>query len=235
MDKVVTRVVKELKAAAEPEYKKAQEWFFKEGIDLYGVRTGATRAIGKRVWKTIDPRTKSHVFELCDQLYAIDKGETVIIANQWAHFVSDQFSKSDLPHFKRWLTRYANNWARVDNLCSEVIGPFLIMYPDMFSKTKSWRSSLNRWVRRAAAVCLIRRLQKGDALKEVFEVADELLMDSDDMVQKGYGWMLKEASNHHPEEVFQFVMKRKDRMPRTSLRYAIEKLPKVKRAQAMKK
>lgn len=46
--------------------------------------------------------------------------------------------------------------------------------------------------------------------------------DSDVMVQKGYGWMLKEASNNYPNEVFDYVMKRKKEMPRIALRYAID-------------
>ena len=61
------------------------------------------------------------------------------------------------------------------------------------------------------------------------------MTDSDDMVQKGYGWMLKVASNQFPNEVFRYVMKNKNEMPRTALRYAIEKLPSDKRKQAMKK
>ena len=59
--------------------------------------------------------------------------------------------------------------------------------------------------------------------------------DPDDLVQKGYGWMLKEIGKHNPEPVFEFVMKRKKTMPRTALRYAIEKLDPHLQAQAMKK
>lgn len=55
------------------------------------------------------------------------------------------------------------------------------------------------------------------------------------MVQKGYGWMLKEASNLYPEEVFQYVVRHKRKMPRTALRYAIEKLPPGLRKKAMAK
>ena len=55
------------------------------------------------------------------------------------------------------------------------------------------------------------------------------------MVQKGYGWMLKEASNLYPQEVFQYVMRHKIKMPRTALRYAIEKLPPGLRKKAMAK
>ena len=55
------------------------------------------------------------------------------------------------------------------------------------------------------------------------------------MVQKGYGWMLKEASNIFQKQVFDYVMKRKNKMPRTSLRYAIEKMPQSMKKKAMKK
>ncbi len=72
-------------------------------------------------------------------------------------------------------------------------------------------------------------------LDEVFKTADLLLTDDDDMVQKGYGWMLKEAGNQYPDEVFKYVMKNKRKMPRTALRYAIEKYPQAKRKKAMAK
>lgn len=62
-----------------------------------------------------------------------------------------------------------------------------------------------------------------------------MLEDPDDMVQKGYGWMLKEATKKFPDEVFDYVMRHKGRMPRTALRYAIEKLPANLRRKAMAK
>jgi 3-methyladenine DNA glycosylase AlkD len=61
------------------------------------------------------------------------------------------------------------------------------------------------------------------------------LKDDDDLVQKGYGWVLKEASRIHQKEVFDYVMRNKKVMPRTALRYSIEKLPKNLRILAMEK
>ena len=72
-------------------------------------------------------------------------------------------------------------------------------------------------------------------MPDVFETANRLLKDKDDLVQKGYGWLLKEASNKYQQQVFDFVMERKNWMPRTALRYAIEKMPKPFREQAMAK
>ena len=70
-------------------------------------------------------------------------------------------------------------------------------------------------------------------LGDIFEIADLLLLDQDHMVQKGYGWMLKVASQAHEKEVFEFVLSKKAVMPRTALRYAIEKMPPHLRTQAM--
>ena len=72
-------------------------------------------------------------------------------------------------------------------------------------------------------------------LTDIFEITDSLLLDGDDMVQKGYGWLLKEASRQHQVEVFDYVLRNKAVMPRTSLRYAIEKMPQEMRKKAMEK
>jgi 3-methyladenine DNA glycosylase AlkD len=90
-------------------------------------------------------------------------------------------------------------------------------------------------LRRAAAVSLILPARKGKFLPQIFEIADRLLKDRDDLVQKGYGWMLKEASKSHRDEVFRYVMEHRKEMPRTSLRYAIEKMPEELRRRAMEK
>jgi 3-methyladenine DNA glycosylase AlkD len=63
----------------------------------------------------------------------------------------------------------------------------------------------------------------------VFEIANRLLLDRDDLVQKGYGWMLKAASEAHQTDVFAYVIQHKQHMPRTALRYAIEKCPRTAR------
>ena len=109
------------------------------------------------------------------------------------------------------------------------------MYPQYISELKKWAKSDSRWVKRAAAVSLIIPARKGLFLRDIFEIADILHLDKDDLVQKGYGWMLKAASEAHQKEVFDYVMSKKAVMPRTSLRYAIEKMPAGLKAEAMKK
>jgi 3-methyladenine DNA glycosylase AlkD len=109
------------------------------------------------------------------------------------------------------------------------------MYPEFVPELKKWALSDNRWVRRAAAVTFIIPARKGKFLSDIIEIADILLMDQDDLVQKGYGWMLKAASEAHQNEIFNYVISKKSVMPRTALRYAIEKMPSDLKATAMQK
>jgi 3-methyladenine DNA glycosylase AlkD len=115
------------------------------------------------------------------------------------------------------------------------MGDFIEQYPEYTGELKRWTRSENRWMRRAAAVSLIVPAKHGKFLNESVEIAGMLLTDADDMVQKGYGWLLKEASRKHTREVFSYVMKNKRLMPRTALRYAIELMPQDLKAAAMKK
>ena len=110
-----------------------------------------------------------------------------------------------------------------------------MQYPDLISHLHQRSKSSNRRVKRASAVSLIVPARRGMFLTEIFQIADTLLLDPDDMVQKGYGWMLKVASQAHQQEVFDYVMAHKAVMPRTALRYAIEKMPPELKAEAMKK
>jgi 3-methyladenine DNA glycosylase AlkD len=130
---------------------------------------------------------------------------------------------------------YVNNWAKCDTLCNHAVGSFIEMYPECVESLKGWARSENRWLRRASAVTLILPARKGMFLGDIFEIAEVLLKDEDDMVQKGYGWMLKEASKSHLQEVFEYVMAKKAGMPRTALRYAIEKMPEEMRRRAMER
>ena len=120
-------------------------------------------------------------------------------------------------------------------MCVHPLGHLILKFPEMAPKMKKWARSKNIWERRAAAVALIPALRRKLLLKEAFATADVLLQDKKDLVQKGYGWMLKEASNRFPKEVFRYVMKNRRKMPRTALRYAIEKMPMRWKKEAMKK
>ncbi|OPX69060.1 MAG: DNA alkylation repair enzyme [Methanoregulaceae archaeon PtaB.Bin056] len=235
MDPLIARIRKELSEHADPEIQKNSKRFFKEEIRCYGIKTARVVAIAKQYWKEIKSREKGEILALCEELYKSGYMEESFIASEWTQRLSDDFEREDLSVFRRWIGAYISNWASCDGFCNHTMGAFFEKYPDTIDELKRWTQSENRWMRRAAAVSLIIPAKRGKFLEESLAIADLLLTDEDDLVQKGYGWLLKEASRMHSGEVFSFVMEKKRDMPRTALRYAIELMPKELKNEAMKK
>ncbi len=235
MNKILIDLRRALKKAADPKTKESSKRFFKEKIDVYGVGTGIVQKMSKEYFQKVRELPKKDLFDLCEDLFASGKMEESWIAANWAEGIHKSFTPEDFKTFERWIDSYITNWASCDTFCNHTVGDFIDMYPQYVQELKKWAKSKNRWMKRAAAVSLILPARKGGFLKDVFEMADILLLDEDDMVQKGYGWMLKEASRKHQKEVFNYVVKHKSIMPRTALRYAIEKMPEDLRKKAMAK
>ncbi|HEX2975937.1 MAG TPA: DNA alkylation repair protein [Bacteroidales bacterium] len=235
MDQVIQNIRAALIANADERTKISGERFFKEEVNLYGIKTAVVIKLAKEHFKLLPNKDKSTVFGYCEQLFKSGVMEESFVACNWSCNMLKQYQPADFGIFERWVTNYVGNWATCDTLCNHTVGAIVEMYPELISGLRNWAHSENRWVKRASAVSLIIPARNGLFLDEIFGIADILLADRDDMVQKGYGWMLKAASQAHLNEVFGYVMKNKAAMPRTSLRYAIEKMPSDMKAAAMKK
>lgn len=233
MDDVIKKIRHDLQQAADEQTKESGQRFFKEEVKLYGVKTATVTKIGKKHFSTVQERDKADIFALCDALWQSGYMEEAFIACNWSYYIHEAYQPEDLPIFESWLEHYVSNWATCDTLCNHTIGTFLEMYPASVPQLKRWATSENRWLRRAAAVSLIIPARKGMFLSDILEIANVLLLDGDDLVQKGYGWMLKAASQAQQDEVFDYVMQHKAIMPRTALRYAIEKMPAERKKEAM--
>jgi len=235
MNKIIENLRDELKLNADDKTRIAGERFFKEDVKIYGIKSAIVGKVSKEHFKAIENKDKTNVFHLCEELWKSGMMEESFIACNWSHFVNKQYEEADFEIFEKWVAKYINNWASCDTFCNHTVGDFIIMYPSYLSGLKRWAKSENRWMKRASAVSLIIPARKGKFLPDIFEIADILHADKDDMVQKGYGWLLKCASQAHQKEVFDFVISNKNTMPRTSLRYAIEKMPTELKAIAMAK
>ena len=209
--------------------------YFKEPILVYGIKSADVQTLAKTTWKRIKDLDKKFIFWLCEELFKSDYCEESFIASSWTYELRKQYQPEDFTVFTRRIEQYINNRAKCDTFCNHTMGEFIEQYPHYITELKKRTRSSNRRVKRAAAVTFIIPARKGKFLADIFEIADALLMDPDDMVQKGYGRMLKAASQAHEQEVFTYVMNHKATMPRTALRYAIEKMPKHLKVQAMKK
>jgi len=235
MDTLINNIRTELIRNADEKTRIQGEKYFKENIKIYGLKSAQVEKISKEYYKTIADKSKTNIFSLCEELWQSGFMEEAGIACMWSYNVRRDYEPADFNLFERWVNKYVSNWAACDTLCNHTVGTFIEMYPSYLEELKKWARSENRWVKRAAAVSLIVPARKGLFLYDIFKIADILHSDPDDMVQKGYGWMLKVASQAHQREVFDYVMSKKKIMPRTALRYAIEKMPPELKSMAMEK
>ncbi|HSI75108.1 MAG TPA: DNA alkylation repair protein [Lunatimonas sp.] len=233
MENIIDKIRAQLKNSVDGKSQATSQKFFKETIKFYGVKVPTVTKISKEYFKLINSETKSEIFDLCEILWQSGIIEESFIACNWSYYIHRKYEPGDFQVFERWISEYVTNWASCDTLCNHTVGEFIEMYPENIVRLKHWAKSDNRWMRRASAVTLIIPARKGKFLNEILEIADILLLDKDDLVQKGYGWMLKAASEAHQQEIFEYVMKHKSVMPRTALRYAIEKMPKELKDKAM--
>ena len=232
---IIKQIKASLKSSSTPAAKASFSRFFKEKVNGYGVKVPVVNRLAKEYYRKIKALPKKKIFSLCDRLMESGMIEEKFIAAEWAEEQARNFIGSDFVILEKWVKNYISNWAECDSLCNHAVGSFISKYPEYISELKKWAGSNNRWVKRASCVSLILPARRGEFLSDVFELADMLRNDPDDMVQKGYGWMLKEASRKHAKEVFNYVMKYKKTMPRTAFRYAIEKLPDGLKKKAMAK
>ncbi|MCK9565355.1 MAG: DNA alkylation repair protein [Methanothrix sp.] len=232
---VLAAVRQELLQSIDEKTRESAQRFFKEEVKFHGVKIAAVKKIAAKYFREIKGRDKNEIFSLCEDLLQAGFGEEAFIAFEWSYSLRRAYEPEDFAVFERWVDLYVDNWAKCDTLCNHTLGSFVEMYPQFIDNMAVWARAENRWLRRASAATLILPARKGAFLKEVFEISDILLMDRDDMVQKGYGWLLKEASKKHQAEVFDYVMRWKAKMPRTALRYAIEKMPVEMKKKAMER
>lgn len=235
MQKTYDAVRRRLEELGDPAARESAQRFFKESVKAYGVTAAGVKSLARECIRETKKSPKEELFALCEMLWESGYIEEGGLAAELAYSRRKSFTPEDFALFVAWIDKHISNWAACDALCTRVMGPLIEMYPELAEKLRGMTASPNRWMRRAAAVSLINPARRGLFLEDVFALADALLADADDMTQKGYGWLLKSASNAHPEEVFAYVTRNKEKMPRTALRYAIEKLPPDQRRQIMQK
>jgi 3-methyladenine DNA glycosylase AlkD len=226
---------RELKQKSDSQTRQSGQKFFKEEVQLYGVKTATAHKISKAHFQKIKDLQKAEIFDLCEELWQSGILEEFFVACNWSYYIRDQYEPGDFNIFERWVGKYVTNWASCDTLCNHTVGSFLDMYPEFVENLKSWARSDNRWLRRGSAVSLIIPARKGRFHKQCLEIAGLLLKDEDDLVQKGYGWLLKATSEYDQDLIYDFVIQNKTVMPRTALRYAIEKMPDERRKKAMER
>ena len=224
MSELACRVTADVEALWDHERAADHSRYFKEEVETYGLAMPDVKKIAAKYYKELKgdlPRTMGLTEELLQtrNLTLSDVGIHMLKRFE-RHIKGAHFSR-----FDGWVD-FLTNWANTDNLCCGVIALSVKDDPGNVESLVMWTGSESRWRRRASAVSLVPIVRKGDLFEDSFRIADRLMTDGDDMVQKGVGWMLKEASKVHPQEIHDYLVKWKTDAPALTLRYASEKLPK---------
>jgi len=197
--------------------------YFREPIVTYGCSSGNSAAVADELAPTLRgdlEQTLTVAGELIEGGVLDEQMVAVALLSK----VKRRLTAEHMGRLDEWVD-CLSNWASVDSFCTRVVGAVVGREPGALERLSVWAASPSRWRRRAAAVSLVPAARRGAYLREALGLADLLIMDRDDMVQKGVGWMLKEASKLHRDEVRRYLLGWRERAPALVLRYASEKLP----------
>ena len=138
--------------------------------------------------------------------------------------MTGQLGRNEFKLFESWLDRISN-WADHDALVHSLIGPMIAADEKHLPRTVIWAKKPSRWHQRAAAVSLIHSTRQHKNFPHIQKVTEILLPSGDDMVQKGLGWLLREAAKANRNQTVVYLMQIRERAPRLVLRTACETLP----------
>lgn len=230
----IAQLKKEFLRSSDPVKAKQEQRFFKTGPGEYaagdkfiGVSVPEQRILAKKyhhlplsdVWKLLESPIHEHrltaLFILCLQFKPKDETLRKNIVDGY------------LKH-----ARFVNNWDLVDSSAQHLLGVWLLNKPrtilDHLAKSKLI------WERRIAIISTLTFIRHGQ-YNDTLRLAKILLTDTHDLMHKATGWMLREAGNRDRKSLLLFLDQYAKQMPRTMLRYAIEKLPETQRKQYLRR
>ncbi|HEX2472956.1 MAG TPA: DNA alkylation repair protein [Nitrososphaera sp.] len=230
-------VRKELQSMADPDKAAILQRFFKTGPGHYGeddIFIGAMVPQSRQVAKKFSQLPLEEVRTL---LYSRIHEERLValLILAWRYSSSsssrekEKIAKFYLEHIKQ-----VNNWDLVDLSAPNILGAHLVDRDDRRRLLYKLAGSENVWERRIAIVATLHFIRNGD-FSDTLKIAEMLLQDRHDLIHKAVGWMLREVGKRDAAAEEAFLEKHCSIMPRTMLRYAIERLPESKRRRYRKK
>jgi 3-methyladenine DNA glycosylase AlkD len=223
-----------MKGAADEEQVATLQRYFKDPIRAFGVDYKAykewRKGFGARLKKGW---SLQNAVEFCEIMLEDPHMESRG-TGFWAvgEFI-DEAGPERFPEFARWLGEVCDNWGCVDGMVPTVLSPLVRRYPELAGEVKAWTGSENQWVRRGAAVAFVTLVDDEEMRAHGYEIATRLQDDGEDLTQKAVGWMLREAGKVDRDELEAYLLDMGPKVPRTTLRYAIEKFPKADRKRIM--
>jgi 3-methyladenine DNA glycosylase AlkD len=230
---LLSHAERELKRLGSPSRAAGTRAYFKktENVHFHGVSVPEARALARSLYYQVkDLWTVKDAIAFANLAVRRKETETKFLG----FFMLARFAK-ELPAelattIERWIKGgYCNSWALIDALSAEVIAPLIRRNPALLPDVTAWHRSPNQWLRRASLVPLVPFARKGEHLAASYSVVAALLADAEDLTHKASGWLLREAGKTNPRRLTAFLMAHGPAIPRTTLRYAIERFPKDER------
>lgn len=223
-----------IRSLSDPDIAEHSQHFFKTGEGEYGcgdIFLGIRVPILRKIAKDHTDLSFTETQKLIKSKYHEERlTGLIILVNKYEKSKSD-VEKQRIYDLYIKSFKYINNWDLVDVTCPHIVGQHLINKDR--SALYEWAQSDDLWTKRIAMIANWWFIRKGD-LGDVYKIADILLDDSHDLIHKAVGWMLREAGKKNLKKMELFLKSRYQHMPRTMLRYAIEKLPEAKRQRYLK-
>ena len=236
--KLLSQISKTLASYATAARKKQSMYFFKTGVGQYsehdvfiGVSTPHTRLVAKQFQKAsqeiISTLLKSKIHE--ERYAALE-----ILVMQYEALTDVQHKeRKHIFDFYIKNTAGINNWDLVDCSASYIVGHFVFHYPKYRTVIKKLAKSNVLWERRISIVALLYFTSQSQ-LDFVFEMAEKLLNEKHDLMHKAVGWVLREAGKKDEARLKNFLKTNYEKLPRTTLRYAIERFKPEERLKFLK-
>ena len=231
-DATAAQVVAEVTALGDPEKAVHAQRFFKTGPGEYGegdVFVGVRVPVLRRLAKQLRGLPLDTVDELLD--HPVHEVRQVGLFTLTLNFTAKDADRSAIVERYRAAVRRGrvNNWDLVDMSADPILGGWLVEDGD-WSELLEWASSDDLWERRVGILGTFAFIKAGDA-RSVFAVADRVLDDRRDLIQKAIGWMLRESGKRVDEQqLLDYLEANASRMGRTALSYAVERLTPDQRA-----
>jgi 3-methyladenine DNA glycosylase AlkD len=224
---------KTIRKNADKKHAKTMQWFFKtgkgeygEGDKFLGLKVPLQRKIAK---KFIDMKLSDLKQLLQSKIHEDRLISLLILVEQYQN--ADEKQKEKVYKFYLQNRKHINNWDLVDLSAPKIVGEHLINRDKEI--LYKYARSKNLWEKRIAILSTYTFI-KNNNLITTLELSDILLYDGQDLIHKAVGWMLREVGKMDMKTLEDYLKLRYNKMPRTMLRYAIEKFPEQERKKYLK-
>ncbi|MBZ5594310.1 MAG: DNA alkylation repair protein [Acidobacteriia bacterium] len=228
-----------LRTSGDPRVALGQKKFFKswERISLYGLKTPDVKRIERDLYQGVRKSWRyPEALSFCDLLMRDPHLESKAVGLLLLERYHRRFEEGLLETAQGWLEGgLCDNWAATDDLATGVLWRLLEKFEDLAGPFEAWHDSPNLWLRRASVVVFVKSAGKGKHQDRAYRIVTALLPDAHDLIHKACGWLLREAGKADARRLEQYLLQHGPSVPRTTVRYAIERFPEAKRRKLLER